>query len=387
MPVSTPALLQQHLDIWSKYGVEGHFKGDLAWATMDSEACELSVPIVGAKDASEIAIMNSLTCNLHLMMCAFYRPTAQRHKIVIEDHAFCSDMHAVRSQIALHGFNPDQSLIKLTQTEVGVCHEEILEILAREGQEIALVILPGVQYYTGQVFDMAAITEAGHAQGCVVGFDLAHAVGNIPLKLHDWDVDFAVWCSYKYLNSGPGSVGGCFVHERHGTNVAMPRLAGWFGQDPAARFAMGEHHVPKVGAQGFQLSNFPVLPMLCYISSLRIFQQATFDALRQKSILLTGYLEALLQRELGQSVRIVTPSPAHIRGCQLSLFFTQHAAPAADEKKTLTKAIHSRLGELGVICDYRHPNAIRVAPVPLYNSFQDVHRFVSILKQIVQEMM
>ena len=337
--------------------------------------------------------MNSLTVNLHLMMAAFYRPTPSRHKIVIEKKAFPSDIHAVTAQILHHKYDPSTSLVEVAPRdgEALLRVEDIEAVLAAEGDSVALVLFSGIQYYTGQLFPMGRITAAAHARGCLVGFDLAHAVGNVPLALHEWGCDFACWCSYKYLNCGPGSIGGCFVHERHGqgqrepdtssscgTSSSLngigptpPRLAGWWGHRLSDRFVMGPDFCPSPGAYGFRLSNPPVLLVAGMRASLDVFDAAGMDRLRAKSLLLTAYLEHLLGADIGpDDVRIFTPSDPAQRGCQLSVTFLRHDV----------EAVNKALLAAGVICDVRKPDVMRVAPAPLYNSFTDVFRFVQLLK-------
>jgi kynureninase len=320
--------------------------------------------------------MNSLTVNLHLMMTSFYRPTRERHRILIEEHAFPSDDYAVESQAIVHGFDPAEAVVRLRpdmrKGQYTIDTAQVGEILERDGESIALVLLPGVQYYTGQAFEIEAITRLAHGKGCVVGFDLAHAAGNLVLSLHDWNVDFAVWCTYKYLNSGPGSVGGCFVHERHGRRQDLPRLAGWWGHDKKSRFRMEPGFRPIPGAEGWQLSNPPILSLAAIRASLDVFMEAGgMEPLREKSLRLTGYLEWLLAREIGDAVEILTPADSHRRGCQLSLRVKSNSPG---------RTVFERLEASGVACDWRDPDVIRVAPVPLYNRFEEVHRFVEILR-------
>jgi len=304
--------------------------------------------------------------NLHLMMASFYRPTPQRHKILIECGSFPSDQYAVKSQIRFHGYKPATSLIELTPREGESCirDEDIELLIEREGDSIALIVLGGVNYATGQLFDLAGITKAGHRKGCVVAFDLAHAVGNVPLCLHDWGPDFAVWCSYKYLNGGPGCVAGCFVHERHSRSWALPRYAGWWGHDERTRFEMGPEFRPMDGAEGWQLSNPPILALAPLRASMDIFSQAGMESLREKSGLLTAYMEFLLRHEIPAKCSIITPSDPEQRGAQLSI-----RVPSGRE-------VCDRLKSHGVIGDWREPDTYRVAPVPLYNSFCDVYGFV-----------
>ncbi|MGE5626116.1 MAG: kynureninase [Bacillota bacterium] len=375
-PRTTARYVQEELEDWQRLAVKGHFAGRRPWMPYHELFTEKTARLVGALP-SEVVNMNSLTVNLHLMMVSFYRPIPERHKLVIERGAFPSDRYAVESQVKLHGLDPDKSLLELAPREgdAYISAEEIEELLEAEGREIALLMLPGVQYYSGQVFDMARIVKAGHKAGCLVGFDLAHATGNIPLKLHDWDVDFAVWCNYKYMNAGPGAVAGCFVHERHARAFDRPRLAGWWGHDKKSRFRMGPEFVPMPGAEGWQLSNPPVLGLAPLLASLEIFDEAGMDALRAKSLKLTGYLEFLLKEKLSREVDVLTTSNPAERGCQLSLRL--HAG------RKQARRVFEQLEQAGVTGDWREPDVIRVAPVPLYNSFADVYGFVKILAELV----
>lgn len=373
-PKRTQEYLNYELSQWQKLGVKGHFSGDFPWMPYHEFLTEESAKLVGAKN-SEVVCMNSLTANLHFMMVSFYRPTKTRNKILIEDHAFPSDHYAVESQVRFHGFDPDQAMLlaKPREGEETLRTEDLLNLIELHGEEIALIMLPGVQYYTGQVLDMKAITEAGHAKGCMVGFDLAHAAGNIPMQLHDWEVDFAAWCSYKYLNSGPGSVAGCFVHEKHHTNLELPRFAGWWGHDKDSRFKMENHFIPMQSAEAWQLSNPPILSLAAIRASLDTIKDAGgILALRDKSLKLTRYLRDLLEQELADEINILTPADQQASGCQLSLTVNLHGLDG--------KTVFDRIEAAGVTCDFRHPNVIRVAPVPLYNSFEDAYRFVTILK-------
>ncbi len=356
--------IEQELKDWELLGVEGHFRGKHPWMPYHRLLAEQTARLVGAKPA-EVVVMNSLTVNLHLMMVSFYRPTAKRYKIVIEGSAFPSDQYAVKSQIAFHGYDPATSLIELTPRagEATIRDEDILALIEREGDAIALVMLGGVNYFTGQAFDMAAITKAGHANGCLVGFDLAHAAGNLLLQLHGWDADFAVWCSYKYLNGGPGCIAGCFVHERHAQSK-LPRFAGWWGHDEQSRFQMGPEFHPMPGAEGWQLSNPSIVSMASLRASMDLFDEAGIGRLREKSIALTGYLEALLDEHASPKFSILTPRDPERRGAQLSLRISQNGHALCD-----------RLAEEGILCDWREPDILRVAPVPIYNSYRDVHRF------------
>lgn len=358
--------IEQELRDWELLGVEGHFRGKNPWMPYHRLLTEQTARLVGAEPI-EVVVMNSLTANLHLMMVSFYRPTLQRHKIVIEGGAFPSDQYAVKSQIQYHGFDPATSLIELTPRagESILREEDILALIAREGDTIALVMLGGVNYATGQAFDMAAITKAGHSKGCVVGFDLAHAAGNLQLQLHDCGPDFAVWCSYKYLNGGPGCVAGCFVHERHARDFSLPRFAGWWGHDEATRFRMGPDFHPMPGADGWQLSNPSILSMSALRASMEIFDEAGMERLRAKSLSITRYTEELLDQHASKGFSIITPRDAAQRGAQLSLRMAMNG-----------RAICDSLAEEGIICDWREPDILRVAPIPLYNSYTDVHRFV-----------
>jgi kynureninase len=364
-PKTARAYIEQELDDWEKLGVEGHFQAKHPWLPYHRFLTDQSARIVGAKPV-EVVVMNSLTVNLHLMMVSFYRPTKQRHKIVIEGGAFPSDQYAVNSQIRFHGFDPAHSLIELRprQGEATLRTDDILSLIDREGDSIALIMLGAVNYSTGQFFDLEAITRAGHAKGCVVGFDLAHAAGNVPMQLHDWNVDFAVWCSYKYLNGGPGCVAGCYVHERHAAED-LPRFAGWWGHDEQTRFRMGPNFQPTRGAEGWQLSNPPIMAMAPLRASLEIFDEVGMSALREKSISLTGYLEFLLDNRHSQQFSIITPRDPAQRGAQLSLRVPHRG-----------RAVLERLAEEGVLCDFREPDILRVAPMPLYNTYLDVHKFV-----------
>jgi len=358
--------IQQELEDWAKLGVEAHFHGRHPWMPYHRFLTENMASLVGAHP-SEVVVMNSLTANLHLMMVSFYCPTAQRHKIVIEAGAFPSDRYAVGSQIRFHGFDPAQSLIELKArpSEAIIRQEDIEALLERDGSSIALIMLGGVNYATGQLFDMEKITRAGHAQGCVVAFDLAHAAGNVPVHLHDWNVDFAVWCTYKYLNGGPGCVGGCFVHQRHANAWDLPRFAGWWGHDQDTRFKMGPDFQPMRGAEGWQLSNPPIMALAPLRASLEIFAAAGIEQLRNKSISLTSYLEFLLDQQQSDKFAIITPRDPRQRGAQLSIRIRKNGRAALD-----------RLIAEGVICDWREPDILRVAPIPLYNTYSDVHRFV-----------
>jgi kynureninase len=365
-PKSAGSFLDQELRDWAQLGVEGHFQAKNPWMPYHRLLTQQTATLVGAKPI-EVVVMNSLTVNLHLMMTSFYRPTSKRHKILIEGSAFPSDQYAVQSQIRLHGFDPATSLLELRPREGESCmrDEEIEALIEREGESIALIMLGGVNYATGQLFDMAAITKAGHRHGCVVGFDLAHAAGNVPLCLHDWNPDFAIWCSYKYLNGGPGCVAGCFVHERHAQAFDLPRFAGWWGHDEKTRFQMGPDFRPMAGADGWQLSNPPILALAPLRASMEIFSEAGMQNLRAKSLSLTGYLDFLLAQHASPKFSVITPREPERRGAQLSIRI------AEDGRKLCERLAHE-----GVMGDWREPDTFRVAPVPLYNSYCDVYSFV-----------
>ena len=370
-PRTVPELINQELRDWAELGVDAHFKDRKAWYSYHEQFRESGARLVGALPG-EVVMMNSLTVNLHLMMVTFYRPTKNRYKIVMEDTAFPSDTYAVKSQLSYHGIDPGDGLVILKarpgEYALRIC--DIEQTLSEQGGQIALLMLGGVNFFTGQVFDMERITAAAKAQGCVVGLDLAHAVGNVPLRLHDWDVDFAVWCTYKYLNCGPGAVAGCFVHETHGRDAVLKRFAGWWGNDPATRFRMHlePQFLPRVGADGWQVSNPPILAMAPLIASLDIFDDATMPALREKSERLTGYLQYLIDRIDTDAVEVITPRDPNARGCQISIL-------VRDRPRERFAALQ---GE-GVICDFREPNVVRAAPVPLYNTFHDAWVFADVL--------
>ena len=373
LPKAAVSLVREEVEVWGAMAVGGHFGAERPWVSYQERLAPATATLVGA-DPREVATMNTLTVNLHLMMVSFYRPTPSRHKVLIEQPAFPSDRYAVESQIRFHGFDPATSLIEVgpRDGESTIRMEDLEARLHAEGSTIALLLLPGVNYYSGQVFDMAALARIGHAQGCQVGFDLAHAVGNIPLRLHDWNADFAVWCTYKYLNGGPGSIAGCFVHERHHDWTDKPRLTGWWGHDKASRFEMGPDFVPIPGAEGWQVSNVPILSMAPVLASLGIFEEAGMPALRAKSDRLTSYLAYLVREELGPRVEILTPSESAQRGCQLSL----RVRGARGDQRRVFEALEVH----GIVCDWREPDVIRAAPVPLYNRFEDVFNFVDVLK-------
>jgi kynureninase len=370
-PKSVRAAVEQELADWATLAVDAHFKGANPWYSYHEMFRNSGARLVGGVPG-EVVMMNGLTVNLHLMMATFYRPTSQRYKILMEDCAFPSDTYAVRTQICHHGFDPDDALLvaKPRDGEHTLRTEDVEALLEREGSSIALVLFSGVNYLTGQLFDIARITTAARRHDCIAGWDLAHAAGNAALKLHDWNVDFACWCSYKYLNSGPGGVAGCFVHERHGRDTALPRFGGWWGNEPATRFRMHlePEFIPRPGADGWQLSNPPILAMAPLKASMEIFDEVGMSALRNKSQRLTGYLQYLLDRMPPGRFEVITPRDPAARGCQLSIL--AHHEP---------KAVFDALQAAGVVCDFRQPNVIRVAPVPLYNTYHDVWRFAQIL--------
>jgi len=370
-PRAVRAIVEQELDDWAAQAVDAHFKGRTPWYSYHETFRDTGARLVGAHPG-EVVFMNSLTVNLHLMLLSFYRPHGRRRAILIDEPAFPSDRYAVASQIQMQNLDPVEHLLALKSRpgEHTIRIEDIEQVLDERGPEIAVVMLNGVNFFTGQWFDLQRIAAAARRQGCVIGLDLAHAAGNVPLQLHDWGIDFAVWCSYKYLNSGPGGVGGCFVHERHGNNAAIPRLAGWWGNDPATRFRMHlqPDFVPRPGADGWQLSNPPILSMAPLQASLAIFDEVGMPALRARSERLTGYLEYLLDRMPTGRFEVLTPRDPARRGCQLSML-VHH------EPQQLLEALEAE----GVVCDFRPPNVIRVAPMHLYNTFEEVWRFAEVL--------
>ncbi|HEY2344931.1 MAG TPA: kynureninase [Xanthomonadaceae bacterium] len=367
-PRSVREALLTELDDWAKLGVEAHFHGRHPWMPYHEEVRAHLAEIAGAQP-SEVVAMNSLTTNLHLMMVSFYRPTPGRHGILIEAGSFPSDHHATESQVRFHGYDPATSLIEIEgDPDTGLIGMERIErALAEHGHRIALVLWPGTQYRTGEVFDLKAIAKLAHAQGCIAGFDLAHSAGNVPLALHDADADFAAWCSYKYLNSGPGAVAGCFVHERH-ARTDRPRFAGWWGHDQKTRFRMGPEFVPTAGADGWQLSNPPIMALAPLRASLDVFHRAGMDRLRAKSVELTAYLESLIRARLHGLIDIATPSERTRRGCQLSL--------RVAGGRTRGRALFEHLLARGIVGDWREPDVIRIAPTPLYNRFIDAWKLV-----------
>ncbi|HET8941153.1 MAG TPA: kynureninase [Rudaea sp.] len=367
-PRATRAALIDELDDWSTLGVEAHFRGKHPWMPYHEFVRAPLAALVGAQP-DEVVAMNSLSVNLHLLMVSFYRPTSERPAILIEKGAFPSDRYAVESQIRFHGFDPASALIELESDapDGSISDAAIERAIAEHGARIALVLMPGVQYRTGQAFDLERITTLAHAKGCLVGFDLAHAAGNLELQLHDSDCDFAVWCGYKYLNAGPGAVAGAFVHARH-ARANVPRFAGWWGHDKSTRFKMGPHFVPTSGADGWQLSNPPILALAPLRVSLEMFQRAGMKRLREKAVALTNYLEALIDKYLAGVIEIATPREPSRRGCQLSL----RVSKGRDAGRSLFEHLQAH----GIITDWREPDVIRAAPVPLYNRHMDCLRFV-----------
>ena len=363
-PKTTRAYVNEELEEWARLAVEAHFRARHPWMPYHRFLTEQSAAIVGAK-AEEVVVMNSLTVNLHLMMVPFYRPTKQRHRILIERGAFPSDQYALKSQIRFHGLDPSTSLVEIAPRPGENCvrDEDIASLVEREGDSIALILFGGVNYATGQAFDIPRITAAGHAKGCVVGFDLAHAAGNLHLRLHDWGPDFAVWCTYKYLNGGPGSAGACFVHERHRT-TDRPRFAGWWGHKERVRFKMGPQFEATPGAEGWQVSNPPILALAALRASLDIFAEAGMERLHEKSVRLTSYLEFLLEQSVSAKFSVITPSDPQRRGAQLSIRIPRDGKPICEA-----------LAAEGVMADWREPDILRVAPVPLYNSYSDAFEF------------
>ncbi|MBY0525928.1 MAG: kynureninase [Gemmataceae bacterium] len=375
-PKAARALVEQELDAWANRGVEGHFRGKAPWYPYHENFRDMGARLVGGRPC-EVVFMNSLTANLHLMLLTFYRPTRERFRILTDEPTFPSDRYALTSQLRHHGFDADGLLtIAAREGESTIRIEDIEELLDRRGHEIRVVVLNGVNFFTGQWFDMSRITAAAHRHGCIVGFDLAHAAGNVPLSLHDWGVDFAVWCTYKYLNCGPGAVGGCFVHERHGNDLGLPRLAGWWGNDPATRFRMHlePDFVPRAGADGWQLSNPPILAMAPLFASLALFDEVGMPALRAKSACLTAYLQFLLDQLPPGRFEVLTPRDPRQRGAMLSILDHRHP-----------KELVRLLVDEGVVCDFREPNVIRVAPMPLYNTFHEVWRFAQLLARRIGE--
>ncbi len=373
-PKTTEAHLQQELVDWKNLGVEGHLEAKNPWMPYHEFLTRAMAKVVGAKPI-EVVVMNTLTVNLHLMMVSFYRPEGKRNKILIEADAFPSDKYAVESQIKHHGLLPKDCLIELTAREGETClrEEDILEVIDTQGEEIALILLGNTNYYTGQYFNMKKITQYAHVKGCKVGFDCAHGAGNMPLNLHDSGCDFAVWCNYKYLNSGPGGLGGAFIHERHVNNKELSRFSGWWGHNKETRFNMRGAFDPTPTIEAWQLSNPPILAMAAVWASLKLFDEVGMDRLRKKAITLTAYLEYLVNSLGNDVINIITPSDPAQRGSQLSIQVIR-----------ANKEIFNQITEDGVIADWREPDVIRVAPVPMYNSYEDVFKFYEILKKALK---
>jgi kynureninase len=376
-PKSTKAYINTILEQWGDMAVDGHFHGEDCWYHSRKKSKPALSKLVGALE-QEVVAMNNLSSNLHFLMVSFYQPKGKRIKIITEAGAFPSDQYMLETQVKFHGLDPEKVIVEVGPEagEKNIRTEKILEAIAKEGDELALVMMAGLQYYTGQVFDMKTITEAAQAVGAKVGFDLAHAIGNIPMNLHDWGVDFATWCSYKYLNSGPGNISGIFVHERHADNEELNRFAGWWGHDETIRFKMEKGFKPMYGADGWQLANPNVLALAAHQSSLDLFEEAGILRLREKSKMLTGYLEYLIANISGIEgfLEIITPKEVEERGCQLSLLVHKGG-----------KAVFDELYVHGVVGDWRNPNVIRVAPTPMYNTFEEVYQFVELLKKTMQK--
>lgn len=378
-PKAAREVIDTELNDWARYGVEGHFEAQHPWFSYHELLMEPAAKMVGAQ-VGEVVHMNGLTANIHFLMVSFYRPTQKRFKIICEAKAFPSDQYALESQVRYHGLDPADAIVEVEPRpgEHIIREEDIESAIAQHKDELALVFWGGVNYYTGQVFDMRRITKAGHAAGALVGLDLAHAAGNVPLELHNWDVDFAAWCTYKYFNSGPGSVGGIFVHEKHGQNTDLPRFAGWWGYNKEKRFKMEPGFEPIPGAEGWQLSNAPVMAMAPHLASLRIFEEAGMENLRRKSLMMTAFLEEVIVHVAklnDAAIEIITPSDPKARGAQLSIL--AHG---------FGKGLFEELQANGVFSDWREPNVIRIAPVPLYNSFFDCYKFGEILDKAFKKL-
>lgn len=373
-PKTTKSYINQELEDWANLGVEGHTEGKTPWLPYHEFLAESMAKVVGAKPI-EVVVMNTLTANLHFMMVSFYQPTKTRYKILIESDAFPSDKYAVESQLRHHGFDDKEGLIlwKPRKNEELLQYEDLETILEKYGKEIALIMIGGVNYYTGQFFDLKRITQLGHEYGCKVGFDCAHGAGNVVLNLHNSGADFAVWCTYKYLNSGPGNLAGCFVHEKHAHNKNLNRFTGWWSHNKETRFIMRGDFDQLPGAEGWQLSNPPILSMAAIKASLDMFQEIGIEKLIEKSNKLTGYFEFLINQLGKESIKIITPKNPDERGCQLSI-----------QVKNADKTLHKKLTKAGIVSDWREPDVIRCAPVPLYNSFEDVYRLVEKLKLILK---
>ncbi len=379
-PKGAEEAVLEEMENWRKLAVDGHFSAKHPWFSYHEELSEPTGRLTGAKP-EEVVVMNSLTVNLHLLMVSFYRPDQKRFKILCEDKAFPSDRYAIESQVRYHGFDPDTSIVTVAPRagEHIIRTDDLLARINDTGEELALVLMGGVNFYTGQAFDMRAITEAAHQVGAYAGFDLAHAAGNLNMKLHEWEVDFAVWCSYKYLNSGPGSVGGAFVHEKYAGDPAIPRFAGWWGHQKDSRFRLDNHFDPIPTAESWQLSNAPIFSMAVHRVALDIFDEARIGELSRKRDLLTGYLafviNTIAERYPNVGMEIITPSDQSQRGAQLSILMEGKA-----------ERVQEKLIEQGVSADLRKPDVLRLAPAPLYNSFQDVQRFGEVLEKALSEL-
>lgn len=371
-PKKVRPAIEQELNDWHHHAVEGYWNAENPWLYYQQYCSQPLTNIVGASQ-DELTVMNTLTVNLHLLLMSFYRPTKQRFKVLMEAGAFPSDQYAVETQVRLHGFDPEAAIIEVAPRpgEHLIREEDIFDIIDQESSSLAIILLGGINYYTGQLFNMQSITEAAHRVGAVAGFDLAHVVGNVPLKLHDWEVDFAVWCSYKYLNGGPGAVGGAFIHERHARNINQQRLGGWWGNEESTRFKMEKGFKPKSRAEGWQISTAQVFNMVALKASLELFESAGMAALRDKSIKLTNYLEFLLKHIENIKFEIITPKNCKERGAQLSLLFHDKG-----------REIQQKMTDAGIIVDWREPGVIRISPAPLYNSYGDVFHFYEIIANI-----
>ena len=376
-PKRAKTYVDEVMNDWANLAVEGHFYAEKPWWDYHERFANPLSKLVGALP-SEVTVMNTLTVNLHLLMVSFYRPTATRYKIICEEKAFPSDQYLFQSQVNFHGYATEDAIVevKRREGEHNIRLEDVLAKINEVGDELALVLIGGVNYYTGQVFDMKTITKAGHQVGAYVGWDLAHAAGNIELQLHDWQVDFAAWCSYKYMNSGPGNASGCFIHEKHHTNSELPRFAGWWGHNKERRFKMEPQFDPIEGADGWQISNLPILSLAPYLASVELFAEIGMETLIAKRNTITAYLEFILReidREVKGNFEIITPSNPSERGCQLSVFLHGEG-----------RSLFDYLMKNGVIIDWREPNVIRLAPVPMYTSFEDIYRFGQILKNGIE---
>lgn len=380
-PKRTKVYVDEVMNDWADMAVEGHFFSKKPWWDYHERFCGPLSKIVGAKP-SEVGVMNTLTVNLHLLMVSFYQPTKSRFKIICEEKAFPSDQYMLQSQVAFHakslGFNPSEAIVEVKRRDgqLNISHDDIIKTIEEVGDELALVLIGGVNYYTGQVFDMETITKSGHDQGAFVGWDLAHAAGNIEMQLHDWGVDFAAWCSYKYMNSGPGNASGYFVHEKHHKNKELSRFAGWYGHNKERRFLMEPTFDPVEGANGWQVSNLPVLSLAPYLASVEMFEEVGMEKLIQKRNQITSYLEFILH-EIDKEVasaefEVITPANQNERGCQLSVYLHGQG-----------KELFNSLMQNGVITDWREPNVIRLAPVPFYTSFEDMYDFGQVLKKLI----